>query len=117
MNHHVHVHIMLCGGGLAKDGQYNEGRCIDCQSKGIPLERGSAVLDTYHIAGVFKTVHLRRLKRLLNGNQLDWPEPQPKVLPQRQIGSRANDHSQLQSHRNNSFGLPSTLALQGRATV
>jgi hypothetical protein len=74
MNQHVHVHVILTGGGLSLDGQ-----------KWVPVDHQAPQLTRESLAAEFKKMFLRRL-RLLRVN-VGWPAA--RTTPTRPHGSRS----------------------------
>ena len=64
---HVHVHIILTGGGLSLDKDPDRQRWIE-----IPRDHPALQADALSV--IFKRLFLRRLKEALRRNKLQWPE-------------------------------------------
>ena len=64
---HVHVHIILTGGGLSLDKDPDQQRWIE-----IPRDHPALQADALSV--VFKRYFLRRLKEAMRRNKLQWPE-------------------------------------------
>lgn len=64
---HVHVHIILTGGGLSLDKDAGQQRWIE-------IPRDHPALQAEALSVIFKRLFLRRLKEALRRNKLQWPE-------------------------------------------
>ena len=64
---HVHVHIILTGGGLSLDKDPDRQRWIE-----IPRDHPAVQADALSV--IFKGLFLRRLKEALRRGKLQWPE-------------------------------------------